>query len=245
MPLPDILLQFDHLYKNSPQFQDQLTSFLHKEGFNGCIPGLRDEDVVWLFGYLDKVHLFNIMLYLHSANPAQALDSLDPSGPASRKCLRELGSICGTWGKLPPRYLLETSIPSTRPAAPGNSGDVYVGLLNDSRVCVRRLRIHAEESRSTKEVLYQSHRLPLLAFLTRPTDLLPRGSHMEAFVTPKHCFPPGYYSRAPPNHFRLDFWGAPKEYIADNLGMDRLAPVGVPLPPYWTTLTHFQAIWYR
>jgi len=94
MPLPDILLQFDHLDKNSPQFQDQLTSLPHEEEFNDCIPGLRDEDVVWLVEHLDKVRLFNIVLCPHSANPAQAPDSLGPSGPASRKCLRELGSIC-------------------------------------------------------------------------------------------------------------------------------------------------------
>jgi len=58
MPLPDILLQFDRLDKNSPQFQDQLTSLLHNEEFKDCIPELRDEDVVWLVEYLDKVRLF-------------------------------------------------------------------------------------------------------------------------------------------------------------------------------------------
>jgi len=210
MPLPDILLQFDRLDKNSPQFQDQLTGLLHKEEFKDCIPELRDEDVVWLVEYLDKVRLFLfIALYLHSANLAQALDSLDPSGPTSRKCLRELGSICGTWGKLPPRYLLETSlaIPSTLPVASGGSGDVYEGLLDGSRVCVRRPRIDAEESRSTKGVRYRSHRLSLLAFLTLPTDLPLRGSRMEAFDTPKHHSPPRHHSRTPPTHFRLDFWG--------------------------------------
>ena len=214
MPLPDILLQFDRLDQNSSQFQDQLTGLLHNEEFKDCIPELRDEDVVWLVEYLDNVRLFLfIALYLHSANPAQALDSLDPSGPASRECLRELGSICGTRGKLPPRYLLETSlsVPSTRPVASGSSGDVYEGLLDGSRVCVRRLRIHAQESRSTKEVRYQSHRLPLLVLLTRPTDLPTRGSRMETFVTPKHRSPPGYHSRTPSTHFYLDFWGRTKE----------------------------------
>jgi len=37
MPLPDILLQFDRLDKDSSQFQDQLTSLLHKEGFKNYI----------------------------------------------------------------------------------------------------------------------------------------------------------------------------------------------------------------
>ena len=58
MPLPDILLQFDHLDKDPSQFQDQLTGLLYKEEFKDCIPKLRDKDVVWLVEYLDKVRLF-------------------------------------------------------------------------------------------------------------------------------------------------------------------------------------------
>lgn len=55
MTSPDILQQLDRLDKNSPRFPDQLTSLLYDQGFKGCIPELRDEDVVWLVKYLDKV----------------------------------------------------------------------------------------------------------------------------------------------------------------------------------------------
>ena len=69
MPLPEILQQLDRLDKNSPQFQDLLTSFLYKEGFEDCIPKLQDEDIIWLVKYLDQVCL-SIMLYLYSAQLA-------------------------------------------------------------------------------------------------------------------------------------------------------------------------------
>ena len=69
MPLPEILQQFDRLDKDSPQFPDQLTSLLYKEGFKNYIPDFRDEDVAWLVEYLDRVCL-SIALYLLSVQSA-------------------------------------------------------------------------------------------------------------------------------------------------------------------------------
>ena len=72
----------------------------------------------------------------------QALDSLDPLGPASRKCLRELGSICATHAILPtscsiPSHLLTVD---SHPFASGAFGEVYRATLGNSLVCVKRLR---------------------------------------------------------------------------------------------------------
>ena len=147
MTSPELLQQFQRLEKSSPQFPDQLINLLYKEGFKDQILKLRGEDVVWLVEYLDQVCL-SIALHLFYAQPTQVLDSLDSSGPAFRKCLSELGRICGTREQLPHWYTLEgsLSITSGQPVASGGSGDVYKGLLGDSqRVCVKRLRIYAKE----------------------------------------------------------------------------------------------------
>ena len=61
MTFPERLQQFDSLDKNSPQFPDQLTSLLYKEGFKEYILKFRDEDVVWLVEYLDRVCLYHIL----------------------------------------------------------------------------------------------------------------------------------------------------------------------------------------
>ena len=64
-------------------------------------------------------------------------------------------------------YIFESSLSilSGHPVASGSSSDVHERLLNDSRVCVKELRIYArEESQTAKKVHYQSHRLSLLAF---------------------------------------------------------------------------------
>ena len=66
MALPEILQQLDRLDKSSPQFPDQLASFLHGKGYEDCLPKLQDQDVVWLIDYLDNVCLY-IALYPLSA----------------------------------------------------------------------------------------------------------------------------------------------------------------------------------
>lgn len=69
MTSPEILQQLNHLDKDSPQFPDQLTDLLYKERFGDYIPKFRDEDVVWLVEYLDKVCL-SIALYPFSSQLA-------------------------------------------------------------------------------------------------------------------------------------------------------------------------------
>ena len=66
------------------------------------------------------------------------------------------------------------SILGKRPVASGGSGDIYEGLLGDSAVCVKRLRVYAKEySRWAKQVHYRSNYLFQFAPLTNPTDILP------------------------------------------------------------------------
>jgi len=69
MTLPEILQQFDRLDKSSPQFPDELTGLLYKEGYKNYIPKLQDEDVVWLVEYLDNVCSPIALCHL-SAQPA-------------------------------------------------------------------------------------------------------------------------------------------------------------------------------
>ena len=66
MTSPELLQRFKRLDKSSPQFPDQLTNLLYKEGFKDQILKLRDEDVVWLVEYLDEVCL-SIALHLFYA----------------------------------------------------------------------------------------------------------------------------------------------------------------------------------
>ncbi|KAF9642913.1 kinase-like protein [Thelephora ganbajun] len=114
---------------SSPDFHDQLCNVLYGEEYTQCAANLQGDDLVWLVDYLDKT-----------------LNRLDPSGAASRKCLRELRNICGTNAILPTSYTLSADLlgVGTDPFAWGGFGDVYHGTLNGSRVCVKRVRVYTK-----------------------------------------------------------------------------------------------------
>lgn len=87
----------------------------------------------------------------------QVLDDLDHSSPTFRKCLRELRSVCGTRGVLPTSYAL-SSRPldiEPEPFAWGGYGDVYLGSLDGSKVCMKRVQMHnMSASQRANEVCY-------------------------------------------------------------------------------------------
>ncbi|KAF9645418.1 kinase-like protein, partial [Thelephora ganbajun] len=76
------------------------------------------------------------------------LNGLEPSGAASRKCLRELRIICGTAAILPTSYKLSPHCLNVAPDpfASGGYGDVYKGTLNGSGVCIKRVRVYAKDT---------------------------------------------------------------------------------------------------
>ncbi|KAF9645728.1 kinase-like protein [Thelephora ganbajun] len=129
-PSSPALRKLHSLDTSSSDFGDQLCNVLYGEEYVRCVPNLVNDDPVWLIDYLNK-----------------ALDHLDPSGAASRKCLRELRSICGTRAILPTSYTLSNELLDIGPDpfASGGFGDVYHGTLNGSRVCVKRVRVYIRD----------------------------------------------------------------------------------------------------
>lgn len=92
------------------------------------------------------------------------------------------------------------------PIASRGSCDVYEGLLNDSKVCVKRLRIYsAEGSKDAERVRYKHYHLSLLP-LTKRVDLLSGGCSVETFGASKHRPPPGCHRCPLPIGFCLDGW---------------------------------------
>jgi hypothetical protein len=143
---PRTLQQLRRLNKSSPDFHDQLCKALCGEEYKQCVPNLQGDDLVWLVGYLDNVRR-RVAVPCSLLTLFQAFGSLDPCIAASRKCLGELSSICGTRGILPTSYLLLSDLLSIAPEpfASGDYGDVYQGTLNGSRVSVKRVQVCTED----------------------------------------------------------------------------------------------------
>jgi len=205
------LRQLRHLDKSLSDFPDQFSNVLYGEEYKQCVANLQGDDLIWLVDYLDEV--CRCVAFPHSQlKPAQALGEFDPSGPTFRKCLRELRSLCGARGILPTSYIL-SSHPlniNRHPFASGGFSDVYHGVLDGSRVCIKRVRVYYRDGpgKATK-VRYRPNHLPCSPSLTEPVGLLPRGRGVEALDTSKHLTPPRCHCRSPPTHFELDVWRGP------------------------------------
>ena len=109
-----------------------------------------------LITWTRSVIISHIILSQSSLKSAQALDRLDPFSPASRKCLRELRTICSTRVILPPSYA-PPSQPlqiDSIPFASGGSGDVYKGTIDGSNVCIKRIRVYANDVLQTAAKVY-------------------------------------------------------------------------------------------
>ena len=205
-PSSSTLQQLHRLNRSSPDFHDQLCNVLYGEEYVQCVPNIEGEDLVWLVDYLDKVN--RCVAPPHSLlKPAQALDGLDPPSPASRKCLRELRSRCGTGAILPTSYTLSPDLLSIAPEpfASGGFGDVYKGTLNGSRVCIKRARVYTRDPpKKAIKVCYWRYRFACPPSLTKDAGLLPRGRNVETLNPPKRPTPPGCHYRSPPARFGLD-----------------------------------------
>jgi len=96
------------------------------------------------------------------------------------------------------------------PFAQGPYGDVYEGTLNDSKVCIKRVRMYTQEG-PEKAIKVRRRRccFPCPPLLTKFADLLPRGRNMETFVTYEHNTPAGYHHHSLSAHFQLDVWRGP------------------------------------
>ena len=134
------------LHPNSP-----IVSTMHFTGRsmnNGCKTSRRMTSSGSLTIWTRHVTTSPFLTGRSSTLALQALDSLDPLGPASRKCLRELGSICATYATLPtscsiPPHLL---VVESHPFASGAFGEVYRATLGSSPVCVKRLRAAPQDT---------------------------------------------------------------------------------------------------
>ena len=93
--------------------------------------------------------------------PSQVIGKLDISSSASRKCLRELRTICRAEKILPSSYILPPDLLKIElnPFAKGGFGDVYKATYNGSTVCVKRLGVRtSQEKLEADEVSYRRHR---------------------------------------------------------------------------------------
>ena len=162
LPRSPALQQLHRLNKSSSDFHDRLCGVLYESEYGQCGQILEDDDWVWLIDYLDEVRR-HVALPCSPLKQVQALDCLDPSSSASRKCLRELRTICGTRMTLPTSYSLPFPLPKSDdlPLTNGGSCDVYRVTLPGLEVCVKRVRVAQNIQQEVAKVHFFTPSFPL------------------------------------------------------------------------------------
>ncbi|KAF9789442.1 kinase-like domain-containing protein [Thelephora terrestris] len=166
-PSNPALQKLRDLDKSLSGFHDQLSNVLYGEEYARCVANLQGDDLKWLVDFLDG-----------------AFSGLPHFSAASRKCLRELRSICGAGAILPTSYTLSSNL-DIDPLAfnAGGFGDVHKGTLDGSLVCVKRVRQYSQQDQAmfTKAFcreavmwrhLKHPHIVPLLGTTTEPLQLI-------------------------------------------------------------------------
>lgn len=93
------------------------------------------------------------------------------------------------------------------PFASGGYGDAYEGILDGSRVCIKRVRVHTKGGPEAATRVRYRFRF-CSPFLTQLADLLPRGRDMESLGEPKHRTPARCHYHSLPARLRVDIrWG--------------------------------------
>ena len=157
-PSLPVLQKLHYLDRSLSEFHHQLINVLYGEEYARCVKGIQGDDLRWLVDYLDEVgrHIARPYFLLESG---QVFDVLPPFSAASRKCLRELRSICGNMTMLPTSYTLSSGlIIDPEPFNAGGFGDVYRGTLNGSPVCAKRVRMYVEhDQKESAKVCFRRH----------------------------------------------------------------------------------------
>ena len=124
--------------------------------------------------------------------------------------MRELRSICGARMVLPTSYTPPSQVLTIgrQPVASGGSGDVYEGMLNGSKVCVKRVRVYSINGPDAAKKVLCAPRFRFL-LLTRPIDPLPRDHNVETLGAQEHRPSPRHYHQPSPAHLGMDVGWTP------------------------------------
>ena len=230
-PSSPALQKLHNLDTSSSNFQDQLCNALYGKEYMDCIQGLKGDDPTWLVNYLDKVRL-RVPLAHSIFKSTQALNVLEPSSVASRRCLRELRSLCGKMRILPTSYTLSSHLLDIHPQpfAAGGFGDVHHGTLNGSAVCIKRVRAYiVDDPEKVLKVRYCFFAFSTLHRSQKSQDFCREAVIWKRMVHPNVVPLLGIIVSQQPQ--LVSNWmpgGDLSKYIKENHKVDRLGLVGVP-----------------
>ena len=223
--------------RTSPLSCNQWIVFPRGNEYRDVAPGLQDEFLAWLVNYLDNVSLHAVSPVSYSPLVQILSDIFDPNSVPFRGPLDELRRICGIKNVLPKAWTLSDFF----------LGCVYEGRLNDSKVCIRRVRDHSSgDLQKVKEV----HMYPITHSSVPARSRVPQTFHQVTVVW-KHLTQPNIVpllgATIDPPQLISDRMpsGDLTEYTANYPDTNRMSLVSAPPASLYGTLTPWSVVWCR
>lgn len=146
-----------HLYSlgtSSPDLPLYLYCLIENDVQEGYLAGLRGSELTRLVDFLEEVCAPPSAIFWSVNRTAQALDFIPNTDDVSRRCLHKLQDICNHHKVLPTSYNVSGDLVriGSHPVTSGGFSDVWEGVYNHKRVCIKYLRITQQNRQAFEKV---------------------------------------------------------------------------------------------
>ena len=146
-----------HLYlldASSPDLLRYLYYLIQHDDEEAYLSTLQGSELTRLVDFLDGVRPSPSVSFQPTNQSLQVLDVTPITDDVSRRCLHKLQAICGHHKILPSLYNVSGDLTrvDSDPVASGGFSDVWEGIHDAKKVCIKRLRITQQSRQVTEKV---------------------------------------------------------------------------------------------
>ena len=155
-----VLHHLSSLDTSSPDFLRYLYCLIRSDEKEQYLSSLQGLELIRLVDFLDGVRSFPLASFQLTGRTVQILGAAPITDDVFRRCLHKLRTICSHHAILPSVYTISGDLTRVgdNPVAFGGFSDVWEGIHNGSRVCIKHLRV-TEQDREAVEKVNIWHRL--------------------------------------------------------------------------------------
>ena len=154
MSTSQILQRLCSLDTSSPDLLRCLYDLIQIDDKGQYLSSLKGSELIQLVELLDEVHPFPSISLKLMKHILQTLDVTPITNDDSRRCLHKLQAICGHHKILPSSYNVSGDLirVGDEAVASGGFADVWEGIHNGRKVCIKHLRITQQTRQAVEQV---------------------------------------------------------------------------------------------
>ena len=146
-----------HLYSldtSSPDFLRCLYCLIRNDEEEQYFSSLQGPELIRLVDFLDEVCSLSSTTLQLTKLTVQILGVAQITDDVFRRCLHKLRTICSSRAILPSSYTISSDLARVGedPVAYGGFSDVWEGIYNGSKVCIKHLRVSEQIRQAIEKV---------------------------------------------------------------------------------------------